>query len=216
MSKLDSKIEDLTVLPMVGDRVLDVSYKIPTTSGYFIDGKQISLSRRPGRPSKSPHHNPSWFPQDVKVEACTLYAVYGDFEIVSEKTRVPVATLKSWHQEPWWVDIQRQVYIEQNENLSSRINIVLDKSLVEIADRLENGDYYFTKGSQELRRKPVDTKTLALLFDNLTTKRQLVRGEPTSISAKIGVDDRLALLADSFEKFAKSRLIEGGVVIEED
>ena len=195
---------------------LDIKYQTPKDSGYFIDGKQILLHRRPGRPSKQKHHNPTWFPQDVKVEACTLYAVYGDFDIVSEKTRVPANTLRGWHQEPWWVDIQRQVYIEQNENLSSRINIVLDKSLIEIADRLENGDYYFSKVAGELRRKPVDTKTLALLFDNLTTKRQLVRGEPTSISAKIGVDDRLALLADSFEKFAKSRLIEGGVVIEED
>lgn len=203
-----SKEEDLTVF--------DVKYKTPSESGYFIDGKQILLHRRPGRPLKSSHHNPSWFPQDVKVEACTLYAVYGDFDKVSEKTRVPTATLRTWHQEPWWVDIQRQVYVEQNENLSSRINIVLDQSLVEIADRLENGDYYFSKGSTELRRKPVDTKTLALLFDNLTTKRQLVRGEPTSISAKIGVDDRLTLLAESFEKFAKSRLIEEGVIIDQD
>lgn len=195
---------------------LDINYSEPKDSGYFVDGKQISLNRRPGRPSKSSHHNPAWFPQETKIEACTLYAVYGDFDVVSEKTRVPANTLRTWHQEPWWVDIQRQVYVEQNENLSSRINIVLDKSLVEIADRLENGDYYFTKGSQELRRKPIETKTLALLFDNLTTKRQLVRGEPTSISAKIGVDDRLTLLAESFEKFAKSRLIENGVVVEED
>jgi hypothetical protein len=195
---------------------LDIKYQTPKESGYFIDGKQISLTKKPGRPVKASHHNPSWFPKEIKEEACTLYAVYGDFLIVSEKTRVPVATLKMWHQEPWWVDIQRQVYIEQNENLSSRINIVLDQSLVEIADRLENGDYYFSKTAGELRRKPVDTKTLALLFDNLTTKRQLVRGEPTSISAKIGVDDRLALLADSFEKFAKSRLIEEGVVVDQE
>lgn len=183
-------------------------------SGYFIDGKQIFLGRKAGRPIKAKHHNPDWFTQDMKVEACTLYCVYGDFNKVSSLTRVPEATLRSWHQEHWWVEIQRRVYVEQNENLSSRINIVLDKSLVEIADRLENGDYYFTKGSGELRRKPVDTKTLALLFDNLTTKRQLVRGEPTSIQAKIGVDDRLLLLAESFEKFAKSRLIENGEVID--
>lgn len=197
-------------------RALDIKYTEPKSSGYFVDGKEIQLHRRAGRPSKQKHHNPAWFPQDAKVEACTLYCVYGDFEKVSELTRIPVHHLRGWHQEPWWVDIQRQVYVEQNENLSSRINIVLDKSLVEIADRLENGDYYFSKTAGELRRKPVDTKTLALLFDNLTTKRQLVRGEPTSISAKIGVDDRLALLADSFEKFAKSRLIENGVIVEEN
>jgi hypothetical protein len=121
-----------------------------------------------------------------------------------------------WHQEPWWVEIQKRVYVEQNENLSSRINEVLDKSLIEIKDRLEHGDMFFDRKTGEFRRKPVETKTLAILFDNLTTKRQLVRGEPTSISAKIGVEDRLEQLKESFEKFAKSRLIENGTVIEEN
>ena len=180
----------------------------PVETGYFLDGQPIVTGRRRGRPLKAKHHNPELFPQQTKVDACTLYCVYGDFEKVSSLTKVPVEKLRAWHQEPWWVEIQKQVYVEQNENLSSRINIVLDKSLEEIKDRLENGDVYFDRKTGGTRRKPVDTKTLAILFDNLTTKRQLVRGEPTSISAKIGVEDRLAQLADSFEKFAKSRLIE--------
>ena len=196
---LDKLVEDVSFVPAPDG---------PKGSGYYLDGVELVVGRRRGRPLKAKHHNPEWFPQQTKVDSCSLYCVYGDFEKVSKLTKVPVETLKGWHQEPWWVEIQKQVYVEQNENLSSRINHVLDKSLEEIADRLENGDYYFLKGSQEFRRKPVDTKTLALLFDNLTTKRQLVRGEPTSISAKIGVEDRLNQLADSFEKFAKSRLIE--------
>ena len=187
----------------------------PTGSGYFLDGKEVILGRRPGRPLKAKHHNPEWYPQQTKVDSCTYYCVYGDFNKVSELTKVPVETLRGWRQETWWVEIQKQVYIEQNENLSSRINYTLDKSLIEIDDRLANGDYFFDRKADTFKRKPVDTKTLALLFDNLTTKRQLVRGEPTSISAKIGVEDRLAQLADSFEKFAKSRLIENNVVVQE-
>lgn len=189
--------------------------KDPKGSGYYLDGVELQVGRRRGRPLKAKHHNPAWFPQETKIDACTLYCVYGDFEKVSELTNVPIHHLKAWRQEPWWVEIQKQVYIEQNENLSSRINNVLDLSLVAIEDRLKDGDYFFDRKAGTLRRKPVDTKTLALLFDNLTTKRQLVRGEPTSISAKIGVEDRLAQLADSFEKFAKSRLIEGGEVVQE-
>ena len=184
-------------------------------SGYYLDGQEISITPRRGRPLKAKHHAPEWFPQQTKVDACTMYCVYGDFEKVSELTKVPPEILRTWHQEPWWVEIQKRVYVEQNENLSSRINEVLDKSLVEIKDRLENGDMFFDRKTGEFRRKPVETKTLAILFDNLTTKRQLVRGEPTSISAKIGVEDRLEQLKESFEKFAKSRLIENGTVVQE-
>jgi hypothetical protein len=185
-------------------------------SGYFVDGQEIPLTPRRGRPLKAAHHAPDWFPQQTKIDACTYYCVYGDFDKVSELTKVPANILRVWHQEPWWVEIQKRVYVEQNENLSSRINDVLDKSLVEIKDRLENGDFFYDRKAGELKRKPVETKTLAILFDNLTTKRQLVRGEPTSISAKIGVEDRLEQLKESFEKFAKSRLIENGTVIEEN
>jgi hypothetical protein len=184
-------------------------------SGYFLDGQEISMTPRRGRPLKAKHHAPEWFPQQTKVDACTMYCVYGDFDKVSELTKVPANILRTWHQEPWWVEIQKRVYVEQNENLSSRINEVLDKSLIEIKDRLENGDMFFDRKAGEFRRKPVETKTLAILFDNLTTKRQLVRGEPTSISAKIGVEDRLEQLKESFEKFAKSRLIENGAVVQE-
>lgn len=184
-------------------------------SGYMLDGQEISLTPRRGRPLKAKHHAPEWFPQQTKVDACTFYCVYGDFDKVSELTKVPANILRGWHQEPWWVEIQRKVYVEQNENLSARINEVLDKSLVEIKDRLENGDMFFDRKAGEFRRKPVDTKTLAILFDNLTTKRQLVRGEPTSITSKVGVEDRLEQLKESFEKFAKSRLIENGTVVQE-
>lgn len=196
--------------------VVDESQKPsePKGSGYVFEGEEIMLGRRRGRPLKAKHHNPEWFPQQTKVDACTLYCIYGDFDKVSELTKVPSEKLRLWHQEPWWVEIQKQVYVEQNENLSSRINEVLDKSLSEIKDRLELGDVFYDRKTGEYKRKPVDTKTLAILFDNLTTKRQLVRGEPTSITSKVGINDRLNQLADAFEKFAKSRLIEDGVIIQ--
>lgn len=191
------------------------SYKGTESTGYFLDGKEIILGKRQGKPLKEARHNPTWFPQQTKVDACTMYCVYGDFDQVSALTKVPADILRVWHQEPWWVEIQKAVYVEQNENLSSRINMVLDKSLAEISERLELGDVFYESKTGEFKRKPVDTKTLAILFDNLTTKRQLVRGQPTSISAKIGIDERLNKLAESFEKFAASKLIEDGLVINE-
>ena len=190
-------------------------YQGTEASGYFLEGKEIVLGKRQGKPLKEARHNPEWFPQQTKVDACTMYCVYGDFEQVSSLTKVPADILRIWHQEPWWVEIQKQVYVEQNENLSSRINQVLDKSLEEIAERLELGDVFYDSKNGDFKRKPVEAKTLAMLFDTLTSKRQLVRGAPTSISAKIGVDERLNKLAESFEKFAASKLIEDGMVIDE-
>jgi len=178
------------------------------SSGYFLDGEEIALTARRGRPLKAEHHNPSWFPQQTKIDACTLYCVYGDIDEVSKLTKVPPKYIREWKEEPWWNEIQKKVFVEQNEKLGSRISSVLDKSLNHIEERLENGDYLWDVRKSKLVRKPIDTKVLSNLFNNLVTRRQLIRGEPTSITTKLGVDDRLNHLAEQFKKFASAKEVE--------
>lgn len=174
-------------------------------SGYTYAGKEIVLGRRPGRPKMA--RNPKWFSQEKKVDACTLYAVYGDLDEVSRLTDIPIQQLRLWKQEPWWIEIIKQVYVEQNENLSSRISSTLDKALIQLNDRLENGDVYVTQSGQQ-KRKPIDAKVLTNMFDSLVHRRQVVRGEPTSISANIGIEDRLDNLAKAFTRFAAAKEVE--------
>ena len=66
--------------------------------------------------------------------------MYGDVDEVSKLTDVPVNVLREWKQEPWWVEIQRTIFVEQNDKLSTRISGVLDKALHHIVDRLDHGD----------------------------------------------------------------------------
>ena len=137
--------------------------------------------------------------------------VYGDVDQVSELTGIDPKFLRQWKDEPWWSEIQKKVFVEQNEKLASRISGVLDRSLDHLVDRLDNGDYLWDVRKSKLVRKPVDTKVLSNLFNNLVTRRQLIRGEPTSITTQVAVDDRLKLLAAQFEKFALAKEVEGVV-----
>ena len=176
-------------------------------SGYKLDDKEIILSKKRGPGFK--FNNPSYFNLEQKTDACALYCVYGDVDQVSELTGIDPKFIRQWKDEPWWTEIQKKVFVEQNEKLASRISGVLDKSLEHLVDRLDNGDYLWDVRKSKLVRKPVDTKVLSNLFNNLVTRRQLIRGEPTSISTQVGVDDRLKLLAKQFEKFANAKEIEG-------
>ena len=176
-------------------------------SGYKLDDKEIILSKKRGPGFK--FNNPSYFNLEQKTDACALYCVYGDVDQVSELTGIDPKFLRLWKDEPWWSEIQKKVFIEQNEKLASRISGVLDRSLDHLVDRLDNGDYLWDVRKSKLVRKPVDTKVLSNLFNNLVTRRQLIRGEPTSITTQVAVDDRLKLLATQFEKFANATEIEG-------
>lgn len=175
-------------------------------SGYQLDGHEIILGKKRGPGFK--FSNPSYFNLEQKTDACALYCVYGDVDQVSEMTGIPAKFLREWKDEPWWLEIQKKVFVEQNEKLVGRINGVLDKSLEHLVDRLDNGDYLWDVRKSKLVRKPVDTKVLANVFNTLVTRRQLIRGEPTSISAAVGVDDRLKMLAAQFERFAAAKEVE--------
>lgn len=175
-------------------------------SGYKLDDHEIILGKKRGPGFK--FSNPNYYNLEQKTDACALYCVYGDVDQVSEMTGIPPKAIREWKDEPWWAEIQRKVFVEQNEKLVGRINGVLDKSLEHLVDRIDNGDYLWDVRKSKLVRKPVDTKVLANVVNTLVTRRQLIRGEPTSISANIGVDDRLKLLAAQFEKFANAKEVE--------
>lgn len=174
-------------------------------TGYTYDGKEIVAIKKLGPPYRI--KNPEYFKMEQKVDACTLYCVYGDVDQVSNMTGIPPKFIREWKEEPWWFEIQKKVYTEQNEKLASRINTVLDSSLEHLSDRLENGDYLWDVRHSKLVRKPVDTKVLSNVFSNLLNRRQLIRGEPTNITAAVGVDDRLNKLAEEFKRFAAAKEI---------
>jgi hypothetical protein len=175
-------------------------------SGYKLDDHEIILGKKRGPGFK--FSNPNYYNLEQKTDACALYCVYGDVDQVAELTGIPVKFLRLWKDEPWWKEIQKKVFVEQNEKLASRITGVLDRSLDHLVDRLDNGDFLWDVRKSKLVRKPVDTKVLATVFNTLVNRRQLIRGEPTSISSQIGIDDRLKMLAQQFEKFAAAKEIE--------
>jgi len=183
-------------------------------TGYVYEGTEISTVRPSGRPRT--YRNPLYYDQDKKTDAATLYCVYGDLEEVSRITDVPVLELKKWREEPWWVEVQKKVYVEQNDKLASRITVVLDKAIDQIADRLDHGDQTYNPKTGEITRKPVEAKVLASLFDSLSHQRRLTRGEPTAIASRVGVDDRLNKLEEAFIRFAQAKTLTQDGEIQEN
>jgi len=192
--------------------VLDENNLPPTLpdskrTGYTYEGKEIIAIRRQGR--KPAVRNPDFYTQDQKVDACTLYAVYGDIREVTKLTDVPEKILRQWKEEPWWFEIQKTVFVEQNERLSARISNVLDKAIDQIADRLDNGDQTYNPKTGEITRKPIEARVLASLFETLSHQRRITRGEPTNITAKLTVDENLKRLEEAFKRFAQATEITG-------
>lgn len=177
------------------------------SSGYTYEGKEIVLAKQQGAPVKTARNNKKWWPDSKKLESATLFAILRDSKKVSDLTSVPASVIDDWSMEPWFGEIIVKVKKERNEKLDAAITDVLSKGLEIVRDRFENGEIYIDKRTKQEYRVPVNVKNVAIVADIFFDKRQLIRGEATTLTSTITQEEKLQRLRDNFESLAKSKLI---------
>ena len=163
-----------------------------------------------------------WWPEEKRIEVVALYAAgMTSPNELSRLTKVSPTTIKSWKTEDWFTDMLDKVHTSIDQDIVSKQTAIVDKALEVIQDRLSNGEYIVKSRKQpdgsykdEVVRRPVNMRDANIVATTVVDKRQLLRGKATSRYEKIGVDDRLAKLAEEFKKFASAKTIEGEVVNE--
>lgn len=176
-------------------------------TGYFYQDKEIALHRNSGPRLKQPRHNTHWYPEEDKIEACTLWAVTRDIDKVHGITSIPKWAIRRWMKEPWWDNVVQQVRKEQNELLDAQLTKVIGKAVEVIQDRIENGEVYVDRKTKEQYRVPVNVKSASIALEVTAKERHLIRGEATTRSESVSDDQKLAKLKDQFEKLAQSKQI---------
>jgi hypothetical protein len=171
-------------------------------SGYTYQGMPIVIGKKRGRPPRT-RAKPTWYSIEKKVHAACLYAVTGSLEQVSKLVDIPLNQLRTMMGEQWWVDTISQVRREENDQITAKMTTVIEKSLDAVIDRLENGDQVLNLKTGETSRVPVRFRDLSFPIGVLTDKRQLLRGDATSRTEKLGQEDILKELGNKFEAFAK-------------
>jgi hypothetical protein len=174
------------------------------------------IRRKQGRGRGVVQGNNNFYPDEVKEQVVATFALIGNCRRVSELTDVNESTIRRWKTEPWWAEMMAKVRVEADEELDGKFNTIIEKAMININDRLENGDYVYNIKTGEVVRKGVSAKESAQVAVMMLDKRQLLRGQPTSRSEKVSVGDRLDSLAKEFKKFASSRTIEAEVIREDD
>lgn len=184
-------------------------------SGFTFRGQPITLSKTLGRPLEG-----GWkramtrgvYPEKVKIEVVTLYAVTGNTQKVSELTKVPEATIKSWRRQEWFRDLLTEIREENNEKIDAKFTEIVEKSLDLITERLQNGDYVINPKTGELYRKPVNIRDLSIVSAINIDKRQLLRGLPTSRTEAVGSSNKLEKLAEAFIQLAGIKRDTGHII----
>lgn len=150
-----------------------------------------------------------WYSDDEKLNACATYAAVGSIPEVSRLTGISALTLRDWSGTEWWGEVLRKIRFQLNDQLDSKMTKIIDKALDGVMERINDGDYYVDKKTGKVKQIPMKGRDLAVVSTTILDKRQLIRGEPTNISAKqSNAENRLDALKEEFAKFVKARTIE--------
>lgn len=82
---------------------------------------------------------------DDRLRACMLYATEGNMKEVERRTLIPYETLKSWVKMEWWPVALQESRKRHQDKLDSKFTQVIHKTLDQIYDRVEKGDWISKK-----------------------------------------------------------------------
>lgn len=155
-----------------------------------------------------------FYPEEVRIEAVSLYAALGNVAEVARIMNLNAATIRSWKTMEWWELMMRRVHNEADEKLDAKFTKIVDKAIDEINDRLENGEYIYNHKTKETVRVKPKMRDVAMVAVTNLEKRQLLRGQPTSRSEKVDIGDSLLRLANEFAAFTRSKDVTPAVKAE--
>lgn len=166
----------------------------------------LKMKYRPTVPRRKAGGTSKCYSDNQKIEAVTTYLMLGNLALVGRTLNIPLPTLKVWKKSEWWVEIEKDLRIQEDLQLSKRMQGILSRSMSVIEDRLDHGDFIYDQKTGELRRKPVGIKDANTVLKDISQRRDvLIDRHVSNESVNVDkVEDTLQKLAKQFAQIASS------------
>ena len=159
--------------------------------------------------------NTTW-PREARLQAVSQYLVLGNMALVSGLTGIPHQLLRSWKAQPWWKEMEQEVRLTENIEMDSKLTKIVDKSLEQVLDRVENGDFVYDNKTGQIKRKPANLRDIGRVSIDLLSKRELLRGNATERkeTTQVSVTEQLKQLAMEFAKWNNPQTKQEAIDVE--
>lgn len=157
---------------------------------------------------KTKPHQPGWWDDKKKIEVVTTFLTTGDGKLTATICNIPYETLRTWKKTDWWKRYVEELRYEENAQLDTKLQKVMDKALDQVMDRLENGEFMYDPRTGQVKRVPAKLRDTGKILNDVIDKRQLLQKaekkeqqkEQQTITA-----DHLVALAKAFADMAKGK-----------
>ena len=160
-----------------------------------------------------------------KLEAVQTYLMLGSVRMASAALKIPEITIKVWRASTWWKDLESELKIQDELQLSTRLKKIAEKSFAAVEDRLEHGNFIFDQKTGKIRRIPVNLKDAHKVAVDSVQQQELIARKHVEVANDGQIMDKLEQLANKFAEMAtdkfkqikdETRTVEMAEVIEED
>ncbi len=155
---------------------------------------------------------------EIKIQAAICYMITGTVNGVERLTGISHQTVSEWkNKSQWWPLVMAKVKKDKQDELDAEITGLIHESTAALRDRLENGDEVLLKDGERIEtfQRKLSGKDISSIINTLYDKRAMLRGDPTSITAKANSGDVLKELKDTFEKIAAEAFANKAKVVSE-
>ena len=154
---------------------------------------------------KKKTHRGSAYSSVKRQEALRAFLVSGSSTVVSRITGIHVNTIDNWRKQDWWNEELRKLREDDNLQLGSRLRKVLDTTMDQLTDRLENGDYMYNPRTGKLERVPVKLRDITHANNSLIEKKLLIEKQVDQHQEVENIENKLMKLAEAFAKFVPDK-----------
>jgi hypothetical protein len=151
-----------------------------------------------------------------RIDALFAYLIEGTVRRAAKLVGISAGTMLGWSQNSWWKGALEKIREIKQDELDTQYTRIIDRTINEISDRIDNGDERLDKNGKPVRVK-ISGKDLMLINAMAYDKRNLVRGKANNITEKvITIQDRNQILATQFRKIGHEGLVLDGEFQEEE
>lgn len=140
-----------------------------------------------------------------KLEAVQTYLMLGSVRMASAALKIPEITIKVWRASTWWKDLESELKIQDELQLSTRLKKIAEKSFAAVEDRLEHGNFVFDQKTGKIRRIPVPLKDAHKVALESIQQQELIANKHVEVANDGQILDKLEQLANKFAEMASDR-----------
>ena len=158
------------------------------------------------RLKKTKPNQKGWWSEDKKLEVLQAYLTLGQLTLAAASSNVPLPTAKEWKTSQWWRDTEADLRRSGNIKLSAKLKSIVADSLVQLEDRVTQGDYVFDRKGN-IVRKQISAEHANKIATQLIDRSLIL--DKAAIETKeddVGIEARLDRLAKQVAALRKPRL----------